>query len=347
MKLKLLLILSLITLGYSNGSAKVNNNPGTAITLPLNGSISGDIKPAGDDEWYTVTTTTDGELNLTLNPANSKYFLLSVYDSDATTQLGTAGDNTLFTLNTNGLAKGTFYVEVSAFYSGDTGSFVLQDSLILTGVPNDHEPNNNYAEADPLSLDTTVTGHIGYYYNLHKDTFDWYKIITPGTGNLLLKNISVNGHALECNLYDSTATNLINDALATDTLIFTTTNLHKGTYYVRISTYYGGDYAPYTLTDSSTATAGINTLNMFEAEKLNIYPNPSSSAINVSYYLNKNATVTLQVITVLGQVVSFSDEQETGGEQLRTIDLSALPTGLYFVRLISNSYSVTTPIIRQ
>ena len=52
---------------HAQTETEPNNTAATANTLALRGKISGAITPAGDVDWYKVTTTSDGAINSYFN----------------------------------------------------------------------------------------------------------------------------------------------------------------------------------------------------------------------------------------------------------------------------------------
>lgn len=71
------------------------------------------------------------------------------------------------------------------------------------------------------------------------------------------------------------------------------------------------------------------------------YPNPFNPTTRIAYALPKDATVTLQVYNLLGQVVAtlLKGEQQTQGEYAVTFDASSLPNGIYFYKIEANNFT--------
>ena len=63
-----------------------NNTRATADTLALNGSNTGAVNPAGEQDWWKITTNADGKLNVTLQGLSGHYMSLHIYDNNGTTQ---------------------------------------------------------------------------------------------------------------------------------------------------------------------------------------------------------------------------------------------------------------------
>jgi hypothetical protein len=80
------------------------------------------------------------------------------------------------------------------------------------------------------------------------------------------------------------------------------------------------------------------------------YPNPFNSGTRINFDLPKREHVVIKVYNFLGQLVAtlLDDIQEAGNAELRspiTFDGSNLPSGVYFYRIITSSFSSTKKMI--
>ncbi len=269
-----------------------DNSKSQALTLALNGSTTGHIGYYYDNyrdttDWYKVTTNADGELQLTLNPVNGTNVYVALYDHDGTTLLIQNYSTGTFTISYDGLAAGTYYVEVYCYYNSQFAPYTLSDNLVKATPANDVEPNDTKAEALTLSLDGSSTGHVGYYYNHYRDTSDWYKVTTNADGLLRLTLTPANGTNVWVTLYDHDGTTELNQAYATGTFSISTDGLAAGTYYMRVYCYYNSQFAPYTLSDSLFKAKPANDMepNDTKAEALTL-PLDGTSTGHVGYYYN-------------------------------------------------------------
>lgn len=69
---------------------------------------------------------------------------------------------------------------------------------------------------------------------------------------------------------------------------------------------------------------------------VNVYPNPSSGIFSVSMNFPKAQDVTVKVINVLGETISYK-VMENVSSNVSTIDLGSQPKGMYFVEITSDS----------
>lgn len=139
-----------------------NNTPGQADVLALNGANNGKISTTCDIDWWKVTTTANGKLNITLSGV-STYVYVYLYDNDATTELEATYTASTVTISEDGLAPGTYYIKVNCYYPGDVSSYTLSNTLTVATPANDAEPNNTRAQAKVLPVSSTKTGHVGFY----------------------------------------------------------------------------------------------------------------------------------------------------------------------------------------
>jgi len=231
----LLIIALLSALQYSYAAeTEPNNTPAQANVLALNGSNSGKINTAGDIDWWSVTTTADGKLNITLTPAGKKLWIY-LYDNNGTTLLASHDSVALFTQSLDGLAAGTYYIKVAAFTPTDTASYTISNTLTTITQANDAEPNNNKLQALLLSNTVRKTGHVGYYYNTKRDTADWYKIITTVDQKITLKLQPTNGQSLSLTLYAGNGTSVISSANGTGLVALSIDGTHKDSFFVKVN----------------------------------------------------------------------------------------------------------------
>ena len=72
---------------------------------------------------------------------------------------------------------------------------------------------------------------------------------------------------------------------------------------------------------------------MQELELLGTYPNPAQSRATVRYALPETQDVTVRLYDMLGRRVRTVVSGEQEGRHQRTLDVGALPSGVYFLRL--------------
>lgn len=234
-----------------------NNSKAEALTLNENSTTTGHVgyyynNKRDTSDWYKITTTKDGRLDLILTSENGTYVSIYLYDNDGTTQLNA---KTYIinksTMATDGLAAGTYYAKIVATSSATFAPYTLTDSLVPPAQASDKEPNNDRNTAIDFSINKTVTGLIGYYYNNKRDTSDWYKITLPADGQLDLTLTSNNGTYISIYLYDNNGTTQLNaKTYIINASTMSTDGLAAGTYYLKVIATSANSFAPYTLTNA-------------------------------------------------------------------------------------------------
>ena len=108
------------------------------------------------------------------------------------------------------------------------------------------------------------------------------------------------------------------------------------TYYVRVSGY-GSNVGSFCLKISSDQLA----VNQFDASSAaSVYPNPVKSVLNIQ---NSTVITSAKVFNILGQQVIAKNI----GANLGQLDMSALPSGTYIVKVVSNEQTKTIKVIKE
>ncbi|MDO7875786.1 T9SS type A sorting domain-containing protein [Hymenobacter sp. ASUV-10] len=82
--------------------------------------------------------------------------------------------------------------------------------------------------------------------------------------------------------------------------------------------------------------------------RLTLYPNPATEAVTVALDgLRPQATVPLEVVNALGQVVHQTTATPHHGALSQKLDLRTLPAGIYVVRLRTQEGTITKRLVRQ
>src|SRR5450432_1094738 len=283
---------SLFTPSLANDS-EPNGTSAAAVALPINSGKTGHVgyyynNLKDTTDWYKVTTTADGLLRVYLTSARGSVYSnnmldvnMTLYDNNSTTQLANVevynanGPATNF-MSADGLAPGTYYIRVQSFSTAEFADYTISDSLFTPPLANDSEPNGTATTAGILPLNSSSTGHVGYYYNHLSDTTDWYKVTTTSDGLLrvylttdsgsIYSTSSSNGtNPLDVNLdlYDHDGTTslghveVFNGYMGATNLI-TKDGLSPGTYYIKVQNFSTSEFANYTITDSLFTTSLAN-----------------------------------------------------------------------------------------
>ncbi|MFN3939552.1 MAG: T9SS type A sorting domain-containing protein, partial [Chitinophagales bacterium] len=247
--------------GVTN-DAEENNTKESANVLPLNGEKTGHIGYYDNAvwdaaDWYALTTNSDGDLTLRLQETTA-WVDLTIFDNDGISALVNGTIESAYNDSTvvKGLAPGTYYVKIKPHYPNGYSTYKIENVLSLPVQTNDTEPNNTPYQATFLTLNTTVEGHNGYYYNLTRDYEDWYSITTPAGGKLSLTLTPHAGNAMTIKLMRNDGTSVITSSISAPAFTLVQDGLEQGTYFIQLTTsnYYPyTGYNPYTLTNTFEA----------------------------------------------------------------------------------------------
>ncbi len=71
-----------------------------------------------------------------------------------------------------------------------------------------------------------------------------------------------------------------------------------------------------------------------EGISMQVYPNPAQDQFTLSYQLNSNSTVKISLFDVIGkELMTMVNETQNAGVQKMNVNVSSLPSGIYFVNL--------------
>jgi aminopeptidase N len=102
------------------------------------------------------------------------------------------------------------------------------------------------------------------------------------------------------------------------------------------------------LLKEGTTTVGINESAVTGNDlSLICKPNPALEQTSINYYLPENATVSMKLFSITGteQKIILNNVFETTGNHTLQCDVSALPSGLYFIRLETSKNTLTHKLV--
>ena len=84
------------------------------------------------------------------------------------------------------------------------------------------------------------------------------------------------------------------------------------------------------------------------AREVLIFPNPTSTNLNVRYNLAKEDDITIALFDMQGKLILQKRVgKQVSGEQQQTIDVSNLPEGSYACRIKGHHQTVTKTVIKN
>jgi Zn-dependent metalloprotease len=312
-----------------NGPPTVTSNTPScgpqAFTLNANG--------AGNINWYDATGATVGTgvtyTTPTLTATTTYSASSSVIVAGTTFVSGGPALNT--TLGAGGYLNASHYLIFNA-----TSAFTLKSVDVYAQTTTSSQvtiqlQDNTGAVLQTISPTTNAAG-------VNTVTLNWH--IAGGTGYRLVAS------GTNINLYRNNAGATYPIAVSTVASITGTdvTATAPAYYYWFYNWKVAADAPCYStesvITTSVTPCTTTGIANNTQSSSVYIYPNPAHNNITVSLAENTN---TLSVVDILGQVI-VAEQKANGNEQTKTIDVTNLADGIYFIKVTSDDNQ--TKVIR-
>ena len=162
----------------NNWERELNNTYQTANTIKINTQYYGSAQDYGDYDWYKVQIPGNGKFSINFTHSNYEYGLewkVFLYNSQCE-EIGAyyIEEDTFDTMKC-GVTPGIYYLLI-AHVIGEA-EYGIKINFTASEMW-EKEPNNDYAKATPINMNTT------YYGNIQPlNDVDWYKIDIPAAGS--------------------------------------------------------------------------------------------------------------------------------------------------------------------
>lgn len=249
--------------------SEYNDEKAKSDTITANKVYSGTLYKSDDVDWYKVTTTKAGKMQVVFNLDESVNlddvhygWKIKIYDAS----LNILKEYTDIKSNMKSailpFTKGTYYVEVSADYdyndtTAPTDCIYKLKFAHTVAATWESEVNDTKAKSDTITVNKT------YYGNLYRsDDVDWYKVTTTKTGYFQVKfgvstNISLDDidYGWKFTVYDKNLKVIKEYTEVKKTKTSAILPYAKGTYYIKVE-------ADYDYNDTTAPTDCTYTLNV-------------------------------------------------------------------------------------
>ncbi len=105
----------------------------------------------------------------------------------------------------------------------------------------------------------------------------------------------------------------------------------------------------YNASKSNTITVSsplnVTSLNVVK-DNVTVYPNPANQVLNIAFNYAKTETSKLSVVDIMGRTLIATENESTPGSTMQ-INVSVLPTGIYFVKVTTGTLSQVTKFIKE
>ncbi len=225
-----------------------NDEFGDATQIPLNEAVSATIYPAGDYDWFKVSVTETGILNISVVsvPAGMRAEI-QLYDANnwyiTGVTAGSAGEPVSLRRD---VTPADYFIRIRDYAGGSyTSPYVLIANF--EEISDAYEPNGKFSQAAEIPIDAKIQAYI-----FPAGDHDWFKVNITSAGVL---NISVTNVPTymrpRIELYNANKGYITGVTGATGKNTTLTRDVRRGIYYIRIDDYNGRSHvSPYTLTAS-------------------------------------------------------------------------------------------------
>ena len=86
---------------------------------------------------------------------------------------------------------------------------------------------------------------------------------------------------------------------------------------------------------------------VLNADEVQLFPNPATTEASLSFYLSQDESVDVTVLDLNGKIMNRQSGTAVEGFNLRVIDLTNLPKGVYMVRINGNQINATKRLVVQ
>jgi hypothetical protein len=221
-------------------------------------------------------------------------------------------------------------------------------TTLSAGCTDNYETNNTKATAKYIPTNTDISGKIGVAGDL-----DWFKF-----GNSVAQpNISISLTTLpfDYDVYLYRGTTLLStgyNAGTSSELVNYNTSI-VDTYYVRVEGYNGATSSTlcYTLRAQISNVAfremAASITSKDNKATIVLYPNPATNEVNLDYNSDMEQDATISIIDQAGRLAMNKPVHLEEGLNSTRLDVSVLPAGFYFVRLVTGDGNITAKLIIQ
>ena len=291
-----------VTLDEVPDAYEPNGDFAHAKEIALDTAIKPYIFPAGDYDWFKVNLTKTGVLNIAVTDLPSAYMRANIelYGVNNNHIGGTTGSEGADITYSRDLTPGWYYVRIRDYVGGRyTDPYTL--NVTLDEVPDEYEPNGDFAHAKEIALGTPIKPYI-----FPAGDYDWFKVNLTKTGvlNISVTNLPSPYMRANIELYGANNNRITYTTGAAGVNTTLSRDLGPGWYYIRIRDSAGKRYTdPYTLTVTQDEVPDAYEPNpdfaraslLTSTGTYNAYIFPSGDNDFFKFYVSSSGTLTVGV----------------------------------------------------
>jgi hypothetical protein len=341
-----------------------NDSVQVSSTLAVNDSTTGHLgyfNRGNYDQydWWKVSLPADGNLTVRTYSDTTLDIDLHMYDVNGTSQIASYDISVGRSEATHyyGLKAGTYFV--CAFCYGGYGSYRISSQFTAAQFTNDPEPNDSLSAARTIPLNSTITGHLGFFGNSTRDQYDFYTFTLPAAWDtLFIRTDSDSTIDIDLKLYNQSGVEIASSgASAGSAELLSYLSAGAGKYSVRLYGY-GNGYGSYSVIVSNIRpnTPLVNVQEQKPASGLpkifslsQNYPNPFNPMTSIGYTVPQGGirhAVSVRIYDLLGrEVATLVNEIKPAGTYTVMWNAASMPSGIYFYRLQSDNFVATKKLV--
>jgi Zn-dependent metalloprotease len=213
-----------------------NGSMAEAYTVTSGTTYNSFIASTADIDYYKLTTSAAGTINVTLSNLAGDYDLYLVNSSGSTVAKSENGSTSSETINYNASAAGTYYIKVLGYNGAYSTSKAYAMKPTFTGSSSGgdlYEPNNTTAQAYAISSGVSYSSYI-----YTSTDVDYYKF-TVSTAKFISLSLTTLPKDYDLYLYNSSGKLVAKSENGSTTSESITYSAASGTYYAKVVGYNG------------------------------------------------------------------------------------------------------------
>lgn len=298
----------------------------------------------------TSITTTGATLNWGTVSGAASYNIQ--YRQTGTTTWTTVTSTTTSRTISGLQATTTYEFQVQAVCTGATSAFSASStfSTPAAACTDVYESNNSRANSKTIALNADITARISSGTDR-----DWFKFTTVAGGTNLRVVLDQLPADYDLRLYGPSGGTLATSQLSgtsTETIIRNTASTNS--YFVQVYPYSSTGFnanvcyrlrvntssSPFRSGTQDDYTEGnINLEKMAALDGINVYPNPTNDQLNLSFFMESESNVNIEVVDLMGKVVYSGTLNGIEGFNKTELSTASFSNGIYILKITQDQAS--------